>query len=484
MQSEFSKITTGEAFQPQASTSTVEGSTRSADASQSIDEKAGTGTSAAVTTGEDKEAGAESGPASGSTSTPTSGGEPGSPSPASSPLPSTGSSLFSRLQSALPPNIVAAVQTNLQQTSETLAHTTESLRAAAEGLDLAKLRSELSRVQGVTLAQAEEYAHRSEALLREAVREAGEVLRDAVKVLPPEEDSSGGGGAHGMPLLWDGADIWMLPAEGAGEQPRRMSESSARGGGAETQSAVATRAEALLRRLKRDPDIVRHDPGVEEGVKEHYLSWKETEMDTLDGGVEGAEWKTRVEAMREEAVDGDALKQLEQTLGVFLYSGIRVLTADLFNSIIVPSEMTAASFWLRIFFRTYQIRSEEEKRKALIQSESLHHSRSPPSYNSLGTADDVDEDFSWEDEDDDVSPSGKQVKSTQATTSAEKPSDKPTAQTLNVPATSTPGSNTPRVSSEDSFDLVSSTSPTGEEKAATKPKKASTEEEDGDSDWE
>lgn len=37
--------------------------------------------------------------------------------------------------------------------------------------------------------------------------------------------------------------------------------------------------------------------------------------------------------------------------------------------VLVPAEMTRAAFWLRFFFRSHQIRTEEEKRKALIQSE-------------------------------------------------------------------------------------------------------------------
>ena len=37
-------------------------------------------------------------------------------------------------------------------------------------------------------------------------------------------------------------------------------------------------------------------------------------------------------------------------------------------SLIVPAEMAKSVFWLRFFFRSHQIRTEEDKRKALIQS--------------------------------------------------------------------------------------------------------------------
>ena len=214
--------------------------------------------------------------------------------------------LFSRLQSALPPNIVATVQNNIP----------ESLKHASENIDLQQIRtnllSELQRVQGVTLAQAEEYAHKSEALLREAVKEAGEVLRDAVKVLPPDEAGSSVGGST---LIWDGTDMWMLPSDpsestSAGKKKEGGSSSRL----AETRSAVATRAEALLRRLKTDPTILRHNPEVEEGVKDQYAKWRESEVDKLDGGVDGVEWKARIDAALKD-VDGQALTQLEELLG-------------------------------------------------------------------------------------------------------------------------------------------------------------------------
>jgi hypothetical protein len=225
--------------------------------------------------------------------------------------------LFSRLQSALPPNIVATVQNNIP----------ESLKHASENIDLPQIRanllSELQRVQGVTLAQAEEYAHKSEALLRDAVKEAGEVLRDAVKVLPPDE---GGSSAGRSALIWDGTDMWTLPYEPS-ESINTGKEEGSSSRPAETQGAVATRAEALLRRLKTDPTILRHDPEVEEGVKDQYTKWRESEADKLDGGVDGAEWKARIDAALDDTVDGQGLKQLEETLGKLYFVPVPISTA-------------------------------------------------------------------------------------------------------------------------------------------------------------
>ena len=220
------------------------------------------------------------------------------------------STLFSRLQSALPPNIVATVQNNLP----------DSLKHASENIDFSQLGtnlvSEFQRVQGVTRAQAEEYVSKSEVLIRDAMKEAGEVLRDAVKVIPPDQAGSNEG------LIWDGTDMWMLPAD--------SSDSTGKEGGAtgsmksaEAQSAVATRAEALLRRLKHDPAILRHDPEADEGNRDEYRAWLEGEVNSKEGGIDGQEWKGKIAAVLEEPLDGQALKELRDKLGKFFFLSSR-----------------------------------------------------------------------------------------------------------------------------------------------------------------
>ncbi|CAA7259051.1 unnamed protein product [Cyclocybe aegerita] len=374
------------------------------------------------------------------------------PTPSSSretPQPSTSGSsqnLFSRLQSSLPPNIVATVQNNIP----------ESLKHASENIDLAGVRtnllSEFQRVQGATLAQAEEYVHKSEALLREVAKEAGEVLRDAVKVVPP--DQAGGDAARSSGMLWDGTDMWMLPSDpGESSSAGKEKEGTSSGKITETQSAVATRAEALLRRLKRDPTILGHDPEADEGVKTVYCAWREAEVETKDGGLDGAEWQAKIAAALEESVEGPALKELEETL--------------------VPSEMTKSTFWLRFFFRVHQIRLEEEKRKALIQSST-----------------DNDEDFSWEDDEDESSPTSEIKPTLHAATKSNASADDKTIKERLSPSGSRPGSGgtpSPRVSSEDSFDLVSSSnvSVAGDVKTPQPSKpKPGPQDDDDDSDWE
>ena len=170
--------------------------------------------------------------------------------------------------------------------------------------------SELQRVQGVTRAQAEEYVLKSEVLIRDAMKEAGEVLRDAVKVIPPDQAGSNEG------LIWDGTDMWMLPADSS-DSIGKEEDGSGSMKGAEAQSAVATRAEALLRRLKRDPAILRLDPEADEGNRNEYRAWLEGDVNGKEGGIDGQEWKGRIAAVLEEPLDGPALKELRDMLGKF-----------------------------------------------------------------------------------------------------------------------------------------------------------------------
>ena len=191
-------------------------------------------------------------------------------------------------------------------------HIPESIKHASESIDLGQLRSTLvsdfQRVQGVTRAQAEEYFHKNEGLLREA----GEVLKDAVKVIPPSEE-----GTTSTTMVWNGSDVWMLPYDNMdGAVVGQSSPSSSRPAGEHlTAAAVATRAEALMKRLKHDPSILRLNPEEDDIVKADFLSWKEKEVDSREGGIEGTEWDGRAATALEDSRDGPALKELEETLG-------------------------------------------------------------------------------------------------------------------------------------------------------------------------
>ncbi|KAK0195451.1 hypothetical protein F5146DRAFT_1025595 [Armillaria mellea] len=338
--------------------------------------------------------------------------------------------LFSRLQSALPPSIVATVQD----------HIPDSLKHASENIDFVQLRTTLStefqRVQGVTRSQAEEYVHKSEALLKEAIKEASDVLKDAVKVIPPEESNSSG-------LVWDGSDMWMLPAD-----PSETSSADKGKGKATSQRAVATRAEALLKRLKHDSEIIRRDPEVDQGSKEAYAQWLASDVSSKEGGIDNEGWKDKINSALQDPVDGAGLKANEDTL--------------------VPSELTRGTFWARYFFRAHQIAREEKKRQALIRRSM-----------------DNEEDFSWEDDDDDDEvPSGApQAEALHSSEGTIHPKGQPLVANTSVPSsqTHTPATTSPRESSEESYDLLSSGN-VSETKISGK--KAVDSSDDGDSDWE
>lgn len=272
---------------------------------------------------------------------------------------SSQSSLFSRLQSVIPPNLISTVQS----------HIPESIKHASENIDVSQIGSnvlaELQRVQGVTRAQAEEYARKSEALIREAVKEANEVLKDAVKIIPP--DASGqAGSSSGSGLVWDGSDMWMLPTDSFSTTSNQASSGKEKEGGpsSESQHAVASRALALLHRLQSDPSIIQHDPEADEGVKEAYAKWREEEIKSK-GGIESPEWTEQTAKLLKEVTP---LYELYSSLGKPVSQKVMLPQSSFpLRCKTVPATLSKEDFWSRYFFRAHQIKHEEERRKALIQ---------------------------------------------------------------------------------------------------------------------
>lgn len=178
-------------------------------------------------------------------------------------------------------------------------------------------------MQGVTRAQAEEYAHRSEVLLREA----GEYLKDAVRVLPPEGESSEGHESEGAEVMIDpmGLGVVVMPP-GLGTSVPSRSVKGARGSGkgkeregtvVEAQRQLAaSRAAALVAKLKQDVDTLRQDPRADPQTKEMFETWYASEVTNREGGVTSAYWIERTkEALAQE--DSDALKATRDSLGEF-----------------------------------------------------------------------------------------------------------------------------------------------------------------------
>ena len=204
-------------------------------------------------------------------------------------------SIFTRLQSSIPPNLVSTIQSNIPP----------SIRHTASGsVDFSHLRStlttEFTRVQDITRAQAEEYVRGGEELLREA----GEFFKDAVKVVPPESQGENVG------VVWDGSDVWMLPAIAASEWTPGASTSGTERSSVEGTRAVATRAEELLRRLRHDDTVINADPEGEETVKALFDEWVSNYVEPV-GGIEGGEWL----AKRKLALDAEGVSGLKDSVG-------------------------------------------------------------------------------------------------------------------------------------------------------------------------
>ena len=153
----------------------------------------------------------------------------------------------------------------------------------------------------------------------------------------------------------------------------------------------------------------------------------------------------------------------------------------------MPTEIAEEIFWKRYSFRVHQVEKEEEKRKALLQRKCvpsltylLH------SFHNVGVEN--DEEFSWEDDDDEATastPLSKNKVTLTASTSSEQTLGLNRVNHTRAPSSqaTTSASGSPRLSSEDSFDLISSgnVSVAGDTKP---PAKKEEEEEDADSDWE
>ncbi|KAH9160048.1 hypothetical protein EDB89DRAFT_949926 [Lactarius sanguifluus] len=272
--------------------------------------------------------------------------------------------LFTRLQSSLPPDLLTTLRDTLP----------DSVRDAQRRQELAQAAQ--ARVHGA--------AARGEVLLRGA----SVFLRDAVRVVPPEPAAPA---SASTPPAFDDA---VTPRA---EAPSPVAISV----------TPATRRDALLRALRATPAIIRVDPVKEERSATLFVTWAQVE-DLRDGTQREVEL----------AADGGALQVT--------------------HSMLVPEELSEDEFWTRYTFRVYQINQEDERRKAVLEGPTAQ-----------------EEDFSWEDEEEDVLPRREPSMGSATGSASELSRDRLTAAV-------TSGSTSPE-RSDDSFDLVSSghTSVTG-----------------------
>ncbi|CAE6483707.1 unnamed protein product [Rhizoctonia solani] len=257
----------------------------------------------------------------------------------------TTGTFFSRLQANLPPQFApAAITATLQSQLSTAQAQADALRTS--------LATNIQRIQQegnmpISFAQAEklagEYVHRSEELLKGA----GAFLKDAVHVIPAEGVDNTRG------VVWDGSDIWMMPSPMAPGTPTPEASASGR--------PALTHAEALLKRLKSDPEVLRVDPA-SSSAKERYEKYI-TGIDISD-----TQWTSRIrEVIADTSEDSDSLLSTKEKL--------------------VPEAVSEDEFWKRYFFRVQQINEDEEKRKIILKAPTQ-----------------PEDDFSWEDDEKPNSP--------------------------------------------------------------------------------
>ncbi|CUA66665.1 hypothetical protein RSOLAG22IIIB_00106 [Rhizoctonia solani] len=396
----------------------------------------------------------------------------GSPVAETAPATFASGTFFSRLQANLPPQFAPAAITATLQSQLTTAQTQAGALRTSLAANIQRIQQEGN--VPISFAQAEklagEYVHRSEELLKGA----GAFLKDAVHVIPAE----GSGDIRGV--VWDGSDIWMMPSPIAPGTPAPEESASGR--------PALTHAEALLKRLKSDPEVLQVDPAASsaKGNYEKYLAGIDSNS---------AEWTNRIrEVIADTSEDSDALLATKEKL--------------------VPESISEDEFWKRYFFRVQQINEDEEKRKIILEAPTQS-----------------DDDFSWEDDDKPSSPTdaGKPSTTTappattnlppiHASTSTatlktsandlEPPTATPVTESATTPTPTGPSSrsasqilvahsgvstsNTSPRESESSFDVVSASSSVAgvnadaSEKKAVVGDKAKTEKKDDsdDSDWE
>lgn len=158
---------------------------------------------------------------------------------------------------------------------------------------------------------AEEYLKKSEVFLHGAQ----EFLKDAVKVVPPEEGSS-----RNLGVAWDGSDMYAFSTSVDASQSQTPPASTDEGSRSARSFDFtrASRKDALLRRLRTDRQLLLVDPaGQQESAarRDAFAEFVRTRFEGK-GGVEGAEIEKVVnEELNEDKLDAAAFKETRDALG-------------------------------------------------------------------------------------------------------------------------------------------------------------------------
>lgn len=154
--------------------------------------------------------------------------------------------------------------------------------------DFAQLRAALAeniqRVQhGTTLQQAEKLAEQYMQKGGTLVKEAGEFLRDVVKIVPPDEADG-----TGSNVIWDGSDIWTMQGpsnKGKGKEKQEPEVFS-------SVPKAGRRANTLLHKLRTDPEELKKDPALDDDPT-LWTQWLALEME-VNGRFDGDSWKAKI----------------------------------------------------------------------------------------------------------------------------------------------------------------------------------------------
>jgi hypothetical protein len=226
------------------------------------------------------------------------------------------SNLFAKLTSTS-----SAIQANLQQTLQATldAHPnlptnpTRLRQTLAQNLHLASAREnfDLSLKQAEKLA--EEYLKKSEGFMSEA----GEWVKEAVKVVPPQDGEDRPG------VVWDGTDMYAFSTSAttskSGNAPWERSASQLYTSASASPADRATmRKQALLRRLRSDKDLLLVNPAGEAETEERraaFANFVTTQIEAR-GGTDGDVVRGEIWAeLGPEGSDVEELKGLRDELG-------------------------------------------------------------------------------------------------------------------------------------------------------------------------
>ncbi|KAG8807361.1 hypothetical protein FRC17_004497, partial [Serendipita sp. 399] len=340
-------------------------------------------------------------------------------------------------------NLQTTVQNNatIQQLQQSV-QTNPTIQQLSHSVQNLNLQSSGSAVQQVVQERANEAGSIVKSVGEEFWRGANEFFREAVKIVPPEEQEHDGASGHGLGIgagvgAFDGLDMWAfedLGGDGDGEDETGEKEGKGKGRGSGEDPSLGgfavSRTAALLKQLRSDPALLRADPETShatEGEGETGKSpssssfgWFLDELEKRGGSVGSEGWMAKCE--KEEGMF-EELQGVKRTL--------------------VPTEMDETTFWKRYWFRAWQIKQAEEKRKALLQA----------TMNS-------EEDFTWEDDDEEgTTPQTERTPMGRSTSTLEQMGtgdDVVEPERKKAGVTRTPSS--PSKESEESYDLVSTRS--------------------------